>query len=148
MSLKDRLLQDMKSALKNKDELRKSTISMARAAILQVEKDKRVTLDDDAIIDVLSKEVKQRKGDILEYQKVDRQDVVDNLNKEIEILSKYLPKQLSEAEVDKIVVQTISETNVNSIKDMGIVMKALMPKVKGKVDGKFVNQLVRKHLQS
>jgi len=147
MSLKERLLEDMKSAMKNKDDLRKNTISMARAAILQVEKDSKTQLDDEGIISVIAKEVKQRKDSIPEFEKGNRQDIVDKLNKEIEVLLEYLPQQLTEQEVDDIVTQTIFEIGANSMKDMGRVMNALMPKVKGRADGRLVNLLVKKHLQ-
>ena len=146
MSLKVRLMADMKSALKEKNVLKKATITMVRAAILQKEKDERIELDDDGVIGVIAKEVKQRKDSIPEYERGNRPDLVDKLNLEVDILMEYLPQQLTENEVDTIVTQTIIEVGANGIKDMGKVMGALMPKLKGRADGKLVNQLVKKHL--
>ena len=147
MSLKVRLMEDMKSALKEKDALRRSTITMVRAAILQKEKDERIELDDEGIIGVIAKEVKQRRDSIPEFEKGNRPDLVEKLNTEISILMEYLPQQLTENEIDALVVQTIAEVNAAGMKDMGKVMGALMPKVKGRADGKLVNQLVKKHLE-
>lgn len=146
MSLKVRLMADMKSALKERNVLKKATITMVRAAILQKEKDERTELDDDGVIGVIAKEVKQRKDSIPEYERGGRPDLVDKLNLEVDILMEYLPQQLTESEVDAIVTQTITEVGANGIKDMGKVMGALMPKLKGRADGKLVNQLVKKHL--
>ena len=147
MSLKVRLLEDRKSALKNKDTLRKSTITMVRAAILQKEKDERIELDDDGVVGVIAKEVKQRRDSIPEFEKGNRPDLVDQLNTEINILMEYLPRQLTENEVDAMVAQTISEVGAMGMKDMRKVMGALMPKLKGRADGKLVNEIVKKHLQ-
>jgi len=144
MSLKERLLEDMKLAMKDKDIVRKNAIQMARAAVLQVEKDSRVTLDDDGVIEVIAKEVKKRKDSLPEYEKSGRQDLIDNLKSEIEILMQYLPQQLTEGELEIIVKEAIQETGANSVKDMGKVMQAVMPKVKGRADGKLVNQIVKK----
>ena len=144
MSLKERLLEDMKLAMKDKDIVRKNAIQMARAAVLQVEKDSRVTLDDDGVIEVIAKEVKKRKDSLPDYEKSGRQDLIDNLKSEIEILMQYLPQQLTEGELEIIVKEAIQETGANSVKDMGKVMQAVMPKVKGRADGKLVNQIVKK----
>jgi hypothetical protein len=146
VSLKDRLLEDMKVAMKDKDLIRKNTVQMARAAILQVEKDNKVTLDDEGVIEVISKEVKKRKDVLPEYEKSGRQDLIDNLNKEIEVLMGYLPEQLSEEQLDEIVKITIQEVGASSMKDMGKVMAAIMPKTKGRADGKTINALVKKYL--
>ncbi|MGE4282267.1 MAG: GatB/YqeY domain-containing protein [Clostridia bacterium] len=146
MSLKDRLLEDMKSAMKDKDTIRKNTIQMTRAAILQIEKDNKVILDDEGIIDVLAKEVKKRKDVLPEYQKSERQDLIDDLNREIEVLMGYLPEQLSEEELEEIVKAAIEEVGASSMKDMGKIMTAVMPKTKGRADGKMINALVKKYL--
>lgn len=146
MSFKQVLQEDLKTAMKEKDILRKNTITMVRAAILQQEKDKKIVMDDEAILEVIAKAVKQRKDSIPEFIKGNRPDLVEDLEKEIEILMSYLPEQLSEEEVEEIVSQTIFEVGAQSAKDIGLVMKALMPKVKGRADGRLVNQLVKKHL--
>jgi uncharacterized protein YqeY len=146
VSLKQRLLEDMRTAMKSRDSFRKNIISMARAAVLQVEKDQRVDLDDQGVIEVLSKEIKLRKDAAEEFRKGNRQDLVDKNLKEIEILYEYLPQQLSENEIEEIVRQTINEVGANSIKDIGKVMGAIMPRVKGRADGGLVNKMVREYL--
>ena len=146
MSFKQILQQDMKTAMKEKDKIRKNVITMVRAAILQQEKDKRIELDDEGIIEVIAKAVKQRKDSIPDFEKGNRPDLVKDLEREIKILMSYLPKQLDENELEEIVKTAIFEAGAQSVKDIGKVMKELMPKVKGRADGKIVNELVRKHL--
>ena len=146
MSLKDRLLEDMKAAMKQKDSVKKNTIQMTRAAILQVEKDQKITLDDEAVIEVIVKEVKKRKSALPDYEKSGRQDLIDVLNREAEILQSYLPRQMSEQELEDIVKQTIEGVGASSMKDMGKVMAVLMPKVRGRADGNVVNGFVKKFL--
>jgi len=146
MSLKERLLEDMKLAMKEKDAVRKNAIQMARSAILQAEKDNRITLDDDGIIEVIAKEVKKRRDALPEYEKSGRQELIDNLKTEIEVLMQYLPQQLTEEELEAIVRDTIQETGASSARDIGKVMQAVMPKVKGRADGKAVNQIVKRIL--
>lgn len=146
MSLKERLQEDWKDSMKAKDKVRSSTISMARAAVLQAEKVDNRTLDDEEIVEVLSREVKRRKEAITEFEKGNRQDLVDQTNSEIEILLEYLPKQLTEEEIADIVQQVIYETGANSIRDMGKVMSAAMPKLKGRADGTLVSLLVKQNL--
>lgn len=146
MSLKERLLEDMKNAMKQKDTVSKNAIQMARAAILQVEKDNQITLDDDGIIEVIAKEVKKRRDVLPDYERSGRQDLVDELKTEIAVLMKYLPQQLSEEELEAVVRQAVEETGASSPRDMGRVMQAVMPKVKGRADGKIVNAIVKKIL--
>jgi uncharacterized protein YqeY len=146
MSLKDKLMEDLKAAMKEKDITRKNAIQMVRSAVLQVEKDNKVTLDDDGILEVIAKEVKKRKDSLTEYEKSGRQDLIDALKTEIDVLMKYLPEQLTEDEIEAIVKETINETGASSAGDIGKVMKAVLPKVKGRADGKLVNQIVRKYL--
>lgn len=147
MSLKEVLQQDLKTAMKEKDSIRKNVIIMTRAGILQIEKDKKIDLDDEGVIEVIAKGAKQRRDAIPEYEKGNRLDIVESLHKEIDILMSYLPKQLSEDEVSRIVSDTIVEIGAQSAKDMGKVMSALMPKVKGRADGKLVNIIVKQQLQ-
>lgn len=146
MSLKDKLMDDLKSAMKEKDSVRKSAVQMVRASILQVEKDNKITLDDEGVIEVVAKEVKKRKDVLPEYEKSGRQDLIDDLKREIDVLTAYLPQQMTEDEVEKLVIETIEETSAKSMKDIGKVMAAIMPKTKGKADGKVINQFVKKHL--
>lgn len=146
MSLKERLTEDMKAAMRDKDTVRKNSVQMVRSAVLQVEKDSKITLDDDGIIEVIAKEVKKRRDSLPDFEKSGRQDLIDVLKAEIEVLSKYLPQQLTDEEVENIVKQVIEETGANSAKDMGKVMQAVMPKVKARADGKIVSQFVKKYL--
>lgn len=147
MSLKERLLEDMKSAMKSKDKERLSVIRMLRAAVLNEEKNKTRELDEDEVIDVLAREAKKRREAIPEYEKAQREDHVEKLKREIDIIMEYLPQQLTEQEIEEIVRQTIQELGANSMKDMGKVMGKLMSQLKGKADGKLVNKIVRQHLQ-
>ena len=144
--MKEQLLQDLKEAMKNKDTLMKDTITMLRAAILQVEKDNLKTLNDDEICGIVAKEVKKRKESVTEYENAGRQDIADNLKREIEILSKYLPEQLSGEEIAKMVDEAIAESGATSPRDMGKVMGILRPKTQGKADGKVVSDIVKEKL--
>ena len=144
--MKEQLLQDLKEAMKNKDTLMKDTITMLRAAILQVEKDNLKTLNDDEICGIVAKEVKKRKESVTEYENAGRQDIADNLKREIEILSKYLPEQLSQEEIAKMVDEAIAESGAASPRDMGKVMGILRPKTQGKADGKVVSDIVKEKL--
>jgi len=146
MSLKAQLLEDMKTAMREKDDITKNAIQMVRSAVLQIEKDKKITLDDDGIIDVIAKEVKKKKESLPGFEKSGRQDLIDILNKEIEILSGYLPQQLTETELEELVKNTINETGFSSVKDTGKLMKQLMPLIRGRADGKLLNQIVKKFL--
>jgi uncharacterized protein YqeY len=146
MSLKDKLMEDLKSAMKNKDTIRKNTVTMVRAAVKQREVDERIELTDEDILEIIAKQLKEKKMAIEEFKKGSRQDLVDTTESEIEILLEYLPEQLNEEEVEKIVKETIEEIGATSIKDIGLVMKSTMPKVKGRADGNMVNRAVRKLL--
>ncbi|QGQ47320.1 GatB/YqeY domain-containing protein [Metabacillus sediminilitoris] len=147
MSLLDQLNQDMKQAMKNKEKDKLVVIRMVKAA-LQNEAIKlgKNELTEEEDLTVLSRELKQRKDSLQEFHKADRLDLVEKTQAEIDVLIDYMPKQLSEEEVSEIVKQTISEVNATSKADMGKVMGALMPKVKGKADGSLVNKLVLKLL--
>ena len=147
MSLKDKLLQDLKEAMKEKDTVRKNTVQLVRLGILQIEKDKKIELDDEGVLDVISKELKKRRDSMPDYVKSGRQDLIDNLNKEIEVLLTYLPKQLTEDEIKVIVEEAVKETGAAIMKDMGKVMANVTPKVKGRADNKIVSGLVKQMLQ-
>lgn len=147
MALKEQLLADLKSAMKEKDTIKKQTVTMIRAAILQVEKDNKIELDDQGILDIISKQMKQRRDALEDFKKAQREDLIEQTEAEMKIIEAYLPKQLTREEIEAIVDETIQETGVESIKDMGKIMGALMPKVKGLADGKLVNQIVREKLQ-
>ncbi len=144
--MKEELLKELKDAMSKKDELRKDTITLLRAAILQVEKDGQKTLTEEEMEIIVSKEVKKRKEAIPDFEKAGRNDIVENLNKEIEVLTKYLPKQLSETEIEEMIDEAIKRLGVTSPREMGLIMKDLKPKVAGKADGKLVSELVNKAL--
>lgn len=146
MSLKDKLMDDLKSAMKDKDTVRKNAVQMVRASVLQVEKDNKITLDDDGVIEVVAKEVKKRKDVLPEYEKSGRQDLIDEIAREIEVLMAYLPQQMSEEEIEALVIDAIAQTEAKSMKDIGKVMAVIMPKTKGRADGKVINNFVKKHL--
>lgn len=146
--MKEELLKELKEAMKNKDELRKNTITMLRSAILQVEKDSQKTLNDGEMILIIAKEVKKRKDSMVDYEKAGREDIVNDLKKEIEILSKYLPKQLTQEEIVTIVEEAIAESGAMSPKDMGKVMQLVRGKTVGKADGKLVSQIVKEKLEN
>lgn len=146
MSLKEILQQDWKDALKAKNKLKASTISMAKAAILQVEKSGTSDIDEEQIVLILSKEVKQRREALEEFEKANRQDLVQQAKEEIEILQQYLPKQLSQDEVLEIIRQASIEVGANSMKDMGKLMSIVVSKTKGRADGKIVSMLVKEYL--
>lgn len=147
MNLSERLNEDMKQAMKSKDKFKLSTIRMVRSTINYLEIDLKRTLDDSEVLDILSREIKQRKDALQEFEKAGRDELAANLRAEIEIIIKYLPEQLSEEEIKVIVQQTIQETGASSKSEMGKLMSALMPKVKGRADGKLVNQVVQQFLQ-
>ena len=147
MTLKDRLLSDMRTAMKQKDTVRKTVLSMARAAILQLEKDKRTELDDQGVMEVIAKEIKSRKEALEMFKQGGRQDLVEQNEKEIEILGEYLPPQLSESEIREIIRETIEKVGAAGMKDMGKVMGAVMPQVKGRAEGGTVNRMVKEMLQ-
>lgn len=146
MSIKDMLNQDMKAALKAGEKDRLSVIRMAKSAILYAEKEKLHELNDEEVIEVLAREVKKRKQNIEEYRRLGKEEVAKSLEQEVEILSGYLPQQLTKEELVQIVRETISEVGANSIKDMGKVMGAVMPKIKGRADGSLVSNLVKELL--
>ncbi|MNW25248.1 glutamyl-tRNA(Gln) amidotransferase subunit E [compost metagenome] len=147
MHLSERLNEDMKQAMKSKDKFKLSTIRMVRSTIKNLEIDLKRDLDDNEVLDILSREIKQRKDALQEFEKAGRDELAESTKAEIEILVQYLPTQLTEEEIKVIVQQTIQETGASSKVDMGKVMAALMPKVKGRADGKLVNQAVQQFLQ-
>lgn len=147
MSLKEQLMNDMKDAMKNHEKDRLAVIRMVRGAIRQQEIDGQKELGDEDVIAVLSKEVKMRKDSMEEFKKGGREDLVEKTQAEIDVLMPYLPAQLSEEEVRELVKAAVEQTGAATAKDMGKVMGALMPKVKGRADGKMVNTIVRSFLQ-
>jgi len=146
MGLEERLVEEMKQAMKSNDKAKLSTIRMVRSAVKNKEIDLRKPLDDDAISRVIQGMVKKSEESIEQFKAGGRMDLVDKETKEIEIMKSFLPQPLSREEVLKVIDQTIEETKASSLKDLGKVMKTVMPKLGGKVDGTLVNQLVKERL--
>jgi uncharacterized protein YqeY len=164
MSLKEKIDEDLKRAMKEKKEREVSTLRLLKAAIFDREKEKRYKiskekeelkeeelekesqLSDEEIIEVIHSEIKKRKEAILEFEKGKREDLVKKEKEEIEILKNYLPEQLSEKEIEKLAKEIIEKVGAKDIKDMGKVMKELMPKVKGRADGALVSKIVKELL--
>lgn len=144
--MKDELLKELKSAMQNKDELKKNTITMLRASILQVEKDKQKELTQDEMLEIVAREVKKRKESIQDFKKGGREDIVIQIEKEIEILSKYLPIQLTKQEIEELVNKAIIEVRATSQKDMGKVMQNLKKDTTGRCDGKLLSEIVKEKL--
>lgn len=147
MSLLEQLNSDMKLMMKNREKDKLVVIRMVKASLQnEAIKLKKDSLTGDEELTVLSREIKQRKDSLHEFSKANRLDLVDKVQKEIDILDVYLPEQLSEEELQTIVKETITETGASSKADMGKVMSAIMPKVKGKADGAVINRLVNEQL--
>lgn len=147
MNIKDQLMVDLKEAMKQKQKLRKSVITMLRAAVKQVEIDKRIELSDEDIIDVIATQVKQKKSVIEEFTKGDRIDLADEAREEIKVLETYLPEQLTMDELKAIIDEAIQSTGAETMKDMGKVMGKVTPLVKGRADGKTVSTIVKDFLK-
>jgi uncharacterized protein len=147
MNLSERLNDDMKQAMRSQEKFKLTTIRMVRAAIKNLEIDLKRPVEDSEVLDILSREIKQRKDSLQEFDKAGRDDLAKDVAAEIEIISVYLPQQLTEEEIKVIVQQTIQETGASSKADMGKVMSALLPKVKGRAEGKLVNTFVQQFLQ-
>lgn len=146
MGLKERLMDDLKLAMKDKNVIRKNTVQMVRSAILQYEKDNRTELDDDGIIDVIAKELKQRRDSLPDFEKSGRDDLIANLKAEMDVLMEYLPKQLNEEELTAIISEAIAQTGAGSVKDMGKVMGLVSAQTKGRADAKLIGALAKKML--
>lgn len=147
MTLKERLMADFKDAIKNKDEVRKNTINLARAAIKQYEVDKREELDEQGVIEILAKQVKMRRDALDDFKAAGRTDILDEYSREIDVLSEYLPEQLSEEEIQKIVEEAAAQLGITGgKKNIGKMMGAVMPKVKGIADGKAARQVIERFL--
>lgn len=146
MSLKDKLAEDLKTAMKNKNTVRKNVVQMVRAGVLQVEKDNKITLDDEGVMEIISKQLKQRRDSLPDYEKSGREDLIAELKAEMDVLMEYLPEQLTREELEKIVSEAVVSTGASSLKDMGKIMGAVMPKTKGRADGKLINEIARQML--
>jgi hypothetical protein len=146
MTLKERLIEDVKAAMKARDELRVSVLRLARASLQNAEVAKNAELDDAGVVEVLEREAKKRRESIEEFNKAGRADLADKEQRELEILQGYLPQPMSEDELRAVIQQCIMEAGATSPKETGTVMKVLMPKIRGRADGKVANQIVQQML--
>jgi hypothetical protein len=147
-AIKQRIQEDMKSAMRAQEKQRLGVIRLIQAAIKQKEVDERISLDDAQVIAILDKMVKQRRESIAQYEKAGRQDLVDQEAFEIEVIKGYLPQPLSEAELTALIDNALSTTGAASIKDLGKVMGILKPQLQGRADMKAVNEQIKKRLSA
>ena len=145
LQLKNQLLLDLKNTMKNKYIVAKNTIQSLRAAILQYEIDNKQELTNDKIIDIISKEKKKRLDALEQFNKSDRQDLIQQTQKELNVISKYLPQPATQEEIEQVVINTINELNVTQ-KDFGKVMKEVTAKLKNRTDGKTISGIVKQKL--
>ena len=141
--LKEKLLNDLKDAMKTKNVNKKNAVQMVRTAILQIEKDKGIEVSDEQILGIVAKEVKTRKDAIAEYEQANREDLIEKANEEIKALEEYLPKQLTDEELVTEVKKVIEKLNATSMKDMGPVMKEAKATIGAQADGKRINEVVK-----
>ena len=144
--LKEKLLEDLKISMRDKNVVRKNTVQMVRAAILQIEKDTGNEVDDKKIIDIIAKEMKKKKDAMVDFERAARQDLIDQTNEEMKVLEEYLPRQLSREEIKEVVSKIISDIGATSMKDMGIVMKESKSAIGAGADGKTINEVVKELL--
>ena len=146
MTLSEKINNDLKEAMKNKDAFKLGVIRMVKGAMQLAKKSPREELSDDDVINVLSKQIKMRREAIEQFEKAGRTDLVEQNKKEIEILSSYMPEALSDEELNKILDKVFDEIKPTSSKDMGLVMKTVTPLVKGKADMSLVSKLIKERL--
>lgn len=146
LALTDQLRDDMKTAMKAGDKDTLSVIRMIRASVKNKEIERGTELSDTEVTEIIARELKQRNDSLREFEKAKRADLVDKTEQEIEILKRYLPEQLTEDEIRQMIKETVQTVGARSKADLGNVMAALMPKVKGRADGKQVNRLVQEEL--
>jgi uncharacterized protein len=150
MTLREKIPEDLKNALRSKNELELSVLRMLQSAVrnkeIEIKRGKEF-LTDEEVIEVISGEVKRRKEAVNEYTKANRQELADKEKAEVDILMRYMPKQMGEEEIRLETRNVIDEVNALSLKDIGIVMKNIMPRLKGKAEGSLVNRIVREELE-
>jgi uncharacterized protein YqeY len=148
MSLRNKIPEDLKNALRNKNQVALSVLRMLQSAIRNKEIEKnKAELTDEEVIQVVAGEIKKRRESIEGYLKGQRQDLVDKENAELDVLMKYMPRQMTEDEIREEARKAIQESEVKSLKEIGKVMKIIMPRTKGKADGALVNKVVKEELE-
>lgn len=148
MSLKERLMDDLKTSMKEKQTLRKNTITMLRSRIKQYEVDNRLTADDDLIMQMIQKEIKERNDTLDSLKGTDRAELIKDTEEEISYLSEYLPKQMDDEELNDLVSAVVAEVGATSMKDMGAVMKLAKERSESRVDAKRLSEAVKAKLVS
>ena len=144
--LKEKLLDDLKVSMRDKNVIRKNTVQMIRAAILQIEKDSGEEITDEKIIDIIAKEMKKKKDAIVDFEKAAREDLIEQTKQEMAILEEYLPKQLTKEELKVEISKVIETVGATSIKDMGVVMKEAKARIGAGADGRTINEVVKELL--
>lgn len=144
--LKEKLLEDLKNSMKEKNVVRKNVVQMIRAAILQKEKDGGIELKDEDIMQIIAKEAKTRKDSLPDYEKSGREDLIEEVKEEIAIIEEYLPKQLTKEEILPIIQEIINKTGASTIKDMGKVMGEAKKQLGVSADGKTISECVKELL--
>lgn len=144
--LKERLLEDLKNSMKEKNINRKNVVQMVRAAILQIEKDQNIEVSDEKILEIIAKEAKRREDALAEYKKAQREDLVKQAEEEIKVLEEYLPKKMSKEELEEKIKEIIQKLGVTTMKDMGKVMKQAKEEIGVAADGKTINEVVKSML--
>ena len=148
MTLVEKINEDMKNAMKSQDKEKLSVIRMLKSAIQLAKINLKHDLSDEEVVDVVSKQIKMRKDSILEFEKATRNDLVEQYKQEIEVLNQYMPKQLSNEEVIKIIEEAFSKINPTSQKQIGLIMKEVNPKVRGKFDMGEVSKMIKDKLSN
>jgi uncharacterized protein YqeY len=144
--LKERLLEDLKNSMKEKNINRKNVVQMVRAAILQIEKDQNIEVSDEKILEIIAKEAKRREDALAEYKKAQREDLVKQAEEEIKVLEEYLPKKMSKEELEEKIKEIIQKLGATTMKDMGKVMKQAKEEIGVAADGKTINEVVKSML--
>ena len=144
--LKKKLMEDLKTSMREKNVNRKNVVQMVRAAILQVEKDKHIEMEDTQILEVIAKEYKKRNDSLADYEKAGREDLISQIKEEMAVLEEYLPKKLTEEELTTQLKEIIEEVGATTIKDMGAIMKVAKERLGVSADGKMMNEIIRKIL--
>lgn len=144
--MREKILNDLKEAMKNQEKTKLSVIRMIKGAMQMEELNLKRPLNDEEVIMVISKQIKTRKESIVEFEKGNRQDLIDKTNEEIEILNTYMPEQLNEEEILKVIDEAFKEINPSSPSDMGKIMSFVSPKLRGKADMSFVSKTIKEKL--
>lgn len=144
--MRNQILEDLKQAMKAQDKNKLAVIRMVKGAIQMEELNKKRELNDDEVVAVISKQIKTRKESIVEFQKANRTDLIEQTSKEIEILNEYMPEQMSEEEIEKIISEVFEKLNPTSASDMGKVMREVTPILKGKADMSLVSKIIKDKL--